>query len=115
QLTWSEKTCFVYDMNFNEIKQLSYDGEGWGLCNNGAQLIMSNGTNEIVWRNRHTFEIVKRIYVFSDQQDIDSLNELELINGNLFINVYTEDRIIEVDTATGKVLADINCENVVKD
>lgn len=115
QLTWSERTCFVYDMNFNLIKEYAYDGEGWGLCNDGTYLIMSNGSSEIIWRNRNTFEIIKRIQVFSDQSETDSLNELELIDGNLFINVYTEDRIIEVDTATGKILSEIDCSGIVKD
>ena len=115
QITWSEKTCFVYDMNFTKIKEFNYDGEGWGLCNDGEYLIMSNGSNEIVWRNRHTFAIEKRIYVFSDQQDEDSLNELELINGVLYINIYLEDRIIAVDPATGKILQEIDCSAISKD
>lgn len=115
QITWSERTCFVYDMNFNKIKEFSYDGEGWGLCNDGTHLIMSNGSSEIVWRDRHTFEIVKRITIFSDDAETDSLNELELINGNLFVNVYTTDQIIEVDTATGKILSEIDCSGIVND
>jgi glutamine cyclotransferase len=115
QITWSEKTCFVYDLNFNIIKQFSYEGEGWGLCNDGTYLIMSNGSSEIVWRNRHTFEIVKRIYIFNDETEIDNLNELELINGKLYVNVYQEDRIIAVDPATGKVLEDIDCSGISKD
>ncbi|MBK7130074.1 MAG: glutaminyl-peptide cyclotransferase [Crocinitomicaceae bacterium] len=115
QITWTDKTCFVYDLNFNKIREMNYEGEGWGLCNDGTYIIMSNGTNEIVWRDPHTFEIVKQLYVFSDQSDYSNLNELELINGNLFINVYTEDYIVEVDTAYGKVLSVIDCADIVID
>lgn len=115
QITWNEGKCLVYNMNFEKIKEFNYDGEGWGLCNDGQYLIMSNGSNQIVWRDRNTFEIVKSIYVFSDQQDTAQLNELELVNGNLLINVYMEDYIIEVDTATGKVLSEIDCSALVKD
>lgn len=115
QITWTDKTCFVYDMNFNKIREMNYEGEGWGLCNDGKYIIMSNGTNEIVWRNPGNFEIVKQMYVFSDQSDYSNLNELELINGNLFINVYTEDYIIEVDTTHGKVLSVIDCADIVAD
>ena len=115
QITWSEKTCFVYDLNFTKIKEFSYDGEGWGLCNDGTYLIMSNGTNEIVWRDRNTFNIVKRIYVFTDVNDIAALNELELIDGKLYINVYQEDRIIVVDPATGKVVQEIDCTSISRD
>jgi glutaminyl-peptide cyclotransferase len=115
QITWSEKTCFVYDLNFNKIKEFSYDGEGWGLCNDGTYLIMSNGSSEIVWRDRNTFQIVKRIHVFSNETEIDSLNELELINGKLYVNIYQEDRIIAVDPNTGKVLEDIDCSGISRD
>lgn len=115
QITWSEKTCFVYDLNFNKLKEFSYDGEGWGLCNDGTSLIMTNGSNEIVWRNRHTFAIEKRIYAFTHQSDVSQLNETELINGELFINVYQEDRIIAVDTATGKVIKEIDCSGISAD
>ncbi len=115
QITWNEGKCLVYNMNFEKIKEFNYDGEGWGLCNDGEYLIMSNGSNQIVWRDRNTFEIVKSIYVFSDEQDTAQLNELELVNGNLLINVYMENYIIEVDTATGKVLSEIDCSALVND
>ncbi|MBI3136677.1 MAG: glutaminyl-peptide cyclotransferase [Bacteroidetes bacterium] len=115
QITWSEKTCFVYDLNFTKIKEFSYEGEGWGLCNDGEYLIMTNGSNEIVWRNRHTFAIEKKIYAFTNESDVSALNELELINGTLYINVYQEDRIIAVDTATGKVIQEIDCSSISSD
>ena len=115
QITWNDHTCFVYDMNFNKIKEYSYDGEGWGLCNDGTYLIMTNGSNEIVWRDRNTFEIVKSIQAFSNESDVAGLNEIELVGGNLLINVYTEDRIIELDTVTGKILSNIDCSAIVKD
>lgn len=115
QITYKSELCYVYDMEFNLIRTMSYNGEGWGLCNDGTNLIMSNGSQEIVWRNPETFEIVKSIEVFDNQYSIGQLNELELINGNLFINLYTETHIAEVDTATGKVLTYIDCQVLVND
>jgi len=115
QLSWQNKICFVYDMNFSLIKQFTYEGEGWGLCNDGKSLIMTDGTSEIVWRNPRTFEIEKRLDVFSNEDSIESLNELELVDGNLFINVYGENYIVEVDTSKGKVLSKIDCSDIVKE
>jgi glutamine cyclotransferase len=112
QLTWQSNVCFIYDMDFNKISEFNYEGEGWGLCNNGKSLIMTNGSSEIVWRNPQTFEIEKRIYAFESQTDVPMLNELELINGNLFINVFTENKVIEVDTTTGKVLSYVDCSAI---
>ena len=109
QITWNEHTCLMYDMEFNEIGQFTYNGEGWGLTNDGEYIIMTNGSSEIVWRDPRTFEIVKTINVFSNESEVVNLNECELINGRLLINVYTETYLIEVDTASGKVLQEIDC------
>ncbi len=115
QITYRAQTCYMYDMSFNQIGQFNYDGEGWGLCNDGENLIMSNGDSEIVWRNPQTFAIVKSIEVFDDDQSVEQLNELELINGRLFSNIYRDTKIAEIDTATGKVLSYIYCQNLVTD
>jgi glutamine cyclotransferase len=109
QITWQSNICFLYDMAFNKIGELTYEGEGWGLCNNGKSIIMTSGDSEIVWRNPHTFEIEKSIYAFNDQTDVTQLNEIELINDKLYINVYTTNNIIEVDTMSGKILSTIDC------
>lgn len=115
QLTWQDRQCLVYDIDFNYIKSYTYEGEGWGLTNNGKSLIMSNGSSSIVWRNPITFEIEKTIDVFSNEKDVQQLNELELINGDLWCNVYTTDYIVQVDTSNGKVLANIDCAGIVRE
>lgn len=109
QITYKAGKCFIYDMDFNLLGSNPYEGEGWGLCNDGKYLIMSNGSAEIVWRDPKSFQIVKTISVFDNQTSVGYLNELELINGNLFMNLYTENRIAEVDTSTGKVINYIDC------
>tara|TARA_B100000809_G_C15114102_1_gene521731 strand:- start:293 stop:1315 length:1023 start_codon:yes stop_codon:yes gene_type:complete len=112
QLTWQSNICFLYDMEFNKIGEFNYDGEGWGLCNNGTSIIMTNGNSELIWRNPRTFEVEKKIYAFDHQNSIVNLNEVELINGKLYVNVYTENKIIEVDTTTGKVISNIDCNSL---
>lgn len=112
QLTWQSRVCKLYDMNFNSIGEFHYEGEGWGLTNNGKSIIMTNGTSGIEWRNPKTFEIEKTIYAFANEQDYQQLNEIELINDKLFANVYTTNDIIEVDTTSGKVLSVISCNNI---
>jgi len=112
QITWQSRVCKLYDMEFNSIGEFHYEGEGWGLCNDGKSIIMTNGLSEIVWRNPHTFEIEKTIFAFADQQDYQQLNEIELINDKLYANVYTTNNIIEIDTSSGKVLSVISCNNI---
>lgn len=105
QISYRSGRCFLYDMAFNSIGEFTYQGEGWGLCNNGKEIIMSNGSSEIVWRDPRTFAVTKKLQVFDDQTNVTNLNELELVNGRLFANIYTDNRIVEIDTTTGKVLA----------
>lgn len=114
QITYQANKCLVYDMDLNLLTEFAYDGEGWGLCNDGNSLIMSNGSDRIVWRDPQTFQVTKEIQVFDDQTSVVQLNELELIDGNLFANVYTESYIVEVDTATGKVLSYVDCSAMVR-
>ena len=115
QITYKAQICYMYDMSFNPLGSFTYSNEGWGLCNDGTHLIMSNGSNEIVWRDPRTFEIVKTLQIFDDETSVDSLNELELIDGSLYANLYTQNRIAEIDTATGKILTYIDCFSLVTD
>ncbi|MHC4759192.1 MAG: glutaminyl-peptide cyclotransferase, partial [Planctomycetota bacterium] len=40
QLTWKEKTGFVYDKNtFNLLESFTYSNEGWGITHNSRNLI----------------------------------------------------------------------------
>ncbi len=109
QLTWRSGLCFMYDMEFNKIGEFNYEGEGWGLCNNGKSLIMTNGSESVVWRNPRTFEIEKTIYAFKHDASVTGLNELELIDGDLYINVYTQNNVVVLDTLSGKVKSNIDC------
>lgn len=112
QISWQNQSCFVYNMKFEPIREFNYTGEGWGLCNDGKSLIMSNGSSEIVWRNPRTFEIEKRLSVFSDQDSMEQLNELEMIDGHLYANIYGQNYIVEIDTANGKVISKIDCSEI---
>lgn len=109
QLTWKEQKCFIYDKNSMKIKKdFSYVGEGWGLCNDGKSLIMSDGSERITFRNPETFAIERIIEVYDDQGPISKLNELEFIDGMIYANIYTTNKILVIDAENGKVLAIID-------
>jgi glutaminyl-peptide cyclotransferase len=115
QITYRATQCYVYDMDFNLLSTMNYYGEGWGLCNDGQYILMSNGSSKIVWRDSKSFEIVKELSVFDNQTEVVNLNELELINGDLYVNLYQENRIAQVDTSSGKVLTYIDCKDLALD
>lgn len=117
QLTWQKGKCFVYDVNdfMAPIKEFSYAGEGWGLCNDGKSLIMSDGTERLTFRNPADFSTERVIYVYNDLGPITQLNELEYINGLIYANVYQQNFIIVIDPKTGKVVQQISANQLVKD
>jgi len=111
QLTWKNGECFIYDKNTLQLdkKSFRYTGQGWGLCNNGKQLIMSDGTERIYFRDPKTFGIIRTIEVYDNIGPITELNELEYIDGKIWANVYMTNRVVVIDPNTGMVLEEIDC------
>lgn len=113
QLTWRGKLCKVYSLeSLKQEKTFSYSGEGWGLCNDGTNLIMSNGSHTISFRDPKTFETIKTIEVCTDKGFVEQLNELEYINGEIYANIYTSNLIAIINPNTGGVRAIINANNL---
>ncbi len=119
QITWREKTAFQYDMNFKLIKEFRYAGEGWGLTNDGTNLIMSDGTHVIRFMNPENFEQVRTIIV-KDEKDkpIYKLNELEYIKGEIWANIWHSEsigkpnHIARINPADGKLLGWIDLQGI---
>ncbi len=113
QLTWKSQVAFVYDKDsFAKVGEFSYVGEGWGLTHDGSCLIMSNGSDQISFRDPETFAEVGRISVYDSNGAVFRLNELEYINGEIFANVWQTNRIARIDPQTGQVLGWIDLTNL---
>jgi glutamine cyclotransferase len=113
QLTWKNNKCYYYDVNTLQLLgEFNYKGEGWGLCNDGTSLIMSDGTERIVFRNPSTFAIERTIEVYNNEGPINYLNELEYIEGKIYANVWTTASLAVIDPASGKVLEQINAKEL---
>jgi len=105
-LTWKNGVCLVYDREtFDVLQTFSYDTEGWGLTTDGTQLIMSDGSNRIYYRDPETFEVIKTIDVLHDGAPVQNLNELELIDGEIWANVWLTNLIARIDAENGQVLS----------
>jgi glutaminyl-peptide cyclotransferase len=104
QLTWKNGVCLVYDRETFQVQQtFSYTTEGWGLTTDGTHLIMSDGSNRLSFRDPATFEVLRSVDVFDGEQAIPNLNELELIGGEVWANVWLTDLIARIDPASGQV------------
>lgn len=114
QLTWTNKVCYVYDvMSLKKTKEFSYEGEGWGLANDGKNLYMSNGTSTITVRDPLTFKVLREFHAFSNTREYRFLNELEFAEGFLYANVYQENFILKIDPQDGRVVGIIDCSALV--
>lgn len=114
QLTWKNQQCFVYDANTLQLKrEHSYVGEGWGLCTDGEQLIMSDGTERITFRDPKTFEITRTIEAYTNEGPVPQLNELEYIDGYIYANIWTTNYIVVIEPKLGRVIALIDATSFV--
>ncbi len=113
QLTWKSRVCFVYDPKTLELKRtVRYPGEGWGLTFDGQSLIMSDGSSTLRFYDPKTFKLRKRIAVKDRGRPIKNLNELEYINGEVWANIWYEDKMIRIDPQSGRVIAWIDLKGL---
>lgn len=113
QLTWQNGVALTYDLATWAPKQtLRYSGEGWGLTTDGEHLIMSDGSATIRFLDPSTFATVREIAVHDGDQPIDRLNELEYIDGEIWSNIWYEDRIARISPKTGAVLGWVDLKNL---
>jgi glutamine cyclotransferase len=104
QLTWVSNIAFVYDLaTFDEVRRHPYAGEGWGLTHDGRRLIMSDGTPNLRWMDPATFQELSRFTVRDRNGSVDDLNELEVVKGAIYANVWLTDRIAIIAPDTGFV------------
>ena len=105
QLTWKHGLAFVYDLeSFNVLQTLQYPTEGWGLTHDREHLILSDGSATIRFLDPATFKVVREITVRDGDRPIDRLNELEYIDGEIWSNVWYDDRIVRISPDDGTVL-----------
>ena len=104
QLTWKEQKIFVYDLNFKKIRTVSTDKEGWGLTNNGTELIMTNGSGDLFFYEPRQMKLLRVQTVTEAGSPSFNLNELEFVDGFVYANQYTYPYVLKIDPATGEVV-----------
>lgn len=103
-LTWQNGEAFVYGQDdFRRLKAFRYTGEGWGLTHDNDSLIMSDGTSRLKFLDPETFKVRRVLEVADGGSPVTQLNELEYVRGEIFANVWRDDRIARIDPKTGRV------------
>jgi glutaminyl-peptide cyclotransferase len=114
QLTWREGVAYVYDRDSLAIERvLRYEGNGWGLCHDGAVLWMTTGGSMLVQRDPESFDVLGRIPVTLADRPLFEVNELACVGQYIYGNVFQSDRIVRIDKATGQVVAEIDASALV--
>ncbi len=114
QLTWKSQTALVYDLaSFELLETKRYSGEGWGLTDDGEALIMSDGSATLRYYDPDTFEQLRTLEVRDQGRPVTRLNELEYIDGEIWANIWYDDRLVRISPATGEVLAWVDLSHLV--
>ena len=113
QLTWKQGIAYRYDVEtFEVVQTYYYDGQGWGLAYDGNQLIMSDGSDVLQFRNATTFEVESTLDVTLNNESLGQLNELEMYDGLLLANIYQTEQIVGIDLSSGVVVWNINASGL---
>jgi glutamine cyclotransferase len=114
--TWQSHVCFVYDrFSLRTVKQFTYTGEGWGMTRTARELITSDGTATLRFRDPATFQETRHIVVKDGRKPVEELNELEYIKGEIYANVWHSDRIARISPLDGHVIAWIDLAGLLPD
>lgn len=105
QLTYESNIGFIYNMDtFHLEKTFTYPMQGWGLTNNGKELIMSNGSASLVFLDPNNFAIKRYVIVHHNQVPITHINELEYIKGKIYANIQDTNLIAMISPEDGRIL-----------
>ena len=104
QLTWQNNLIFVFNKNdFSLLRTWHYTRQGWGVTQDGKNLIVSDGSASLYFLNPATMEERRIITVHDHTGPVTSLNELEYVKGRIYANIYQQDRIAIIDPDHGGV------------
>jgi glutamine cyclotransferase len=103
QLTWRENVCFIYDKDLNKIGELAIPTvEGWGLTHGNGSLFLTDGTGNL-YTTDNKLGVKEISPVYFGERAINSLNELEYVDGKIWANVYGADQIVRINPQTGVI------------
>lgn len=108
-LTWQDEIAFRYDVEtFEVIESFTYEGQGWGICHDGDRLVMSNGSDQLQFRDADTFELLSTVDVTLSGAPVQLINELECVEEAVWANIWQSSLIIQIDPSDGNVTRVLN-------
>lgn len=109
QLTWRARRLLVYRrQDLAAEGYFSIPGQGWGLTDNGKELIYTDGSHHLHFLDPADGRHLRSIAVHEQGAPVDRLNELEWIDGEVWANVWQSDRIVVINPYNGAVTATVD-------
>lgn len=114
QLTWQTHQVYVYDVNdiTKVVQEFTWPYDGWGMTNNGTDLIITTGGTDLYFVDPATFKVKNIVHVHDDMGPVDSVNELEYVDGFVWGNIYQKNDIIKIDPQSGMIVGKMNFDNL---
>ncbi len=114
QLTYQTNIGYVYDVNNIDkpIKTFNWPHEGWGMTNNGADLIITTKEANLYFVDPETFKVKNTVAVLDNKGPVPEINELEYVDGFIYANVWMTNRIVKIDPESGHVVGELFLNNI---
>ena len=113
QLTWRSGSGYLRDPDsLAVIKPFRVEGEGWGITSNETEWIMSDGSSYLTFLDAETLKPHRRLQVTLMGKPVNRLNELEMIDGYVWANIWFDSRVVIIDPTTGIVDAVLDLSNL---
>ena len=112
-LTWQAQRAFLFHRDsFAKLGTFTYQGEGWGLCHDGARFVMSDGSSKLTFRDSASFAFAGAVEATLDGVPLAHLNELECVADGVYANVWQRDFIVRIDPTSGRVTQRIDASGL---
>lgn len=113
QMTYQSCIGFVYEKDDFQLKRtFQFQHQGWGLTDDGEQLIMSNGSAALIFVDPETMVATRSVIVADQVGPVGNLNELEYIDGEVYANVWKTTLIARIAPDTGAVTGWIDMRGI---
>jgi glutaminyl-peptide cyclotransferase len=89
--------------SLDKISTTSYYGEGWGLTYFNDELVMSNGTSTLFFRDPESFDLLKTQAITYASISKHYINELEATDDYIYANIWGDDEVMQIDARKGTV------------
>jgi len=108
QLLWREGLILVRDPRTFKLRD-SFPlppaiAQGWGITGDGrGSLFVSDGSSTLTVLDDATFEVGRRLPVHSGGRELEGLNDLQWVRGEIWANLWHDERLAIINPSCGSV------------